>query len=56
MGKASVTKWEGKNAHRIFVAKFVRKRIGKYRSKLEVNVEKELREIAWSGLNWINLT
>jgi hypothetical protein len=47
---------EKRNAHRILVGKPEGKRpLGRPRCKWEDNIRMDLREIRWSGMNWIVL-
>jgi hypothetical protein len=48
---------EKKNAYKILVGKPEGKRpLGRLRRRWEGNIEMDLREIGWGGMNWINLT
>jgi hypothetical protein len=48
---------EERNAHRILVGKPERKRpLGKPRRRWVDNIEIDLREIEWGGMDWIGLT
>jgi hypothetical protein len=47
---------EKRNAYRIFVGKPEGKRpLGRHRRRYENNIRTDLREIGWSGIDWIDL-
>jgi hypothetical protein len=49
-------KWEKRNAYRILVGKPEGKRpLGRPRRRSEENVEMDLRDIQWGGMDWIDL-
>jgi hypothetical protein len=49
-------KEEKRNAYRILVGKSERKRsLGRRRHRFVDNINKDLREIGWGGMDWINL-
>jgi hypothetical protein len=56
MDRACSTNGEKRNACRILVGKPEGKRpLGRPKRRWENNIEKNLREIGWGGMNWINL-
>jgi hypothetical protein len=56
MGRACSTNWEKRNAYRILLGKQERKRpIGRPRRRWVDNIEMDLREIGWDGMDWIYL-
>jgi hypothetical protein len=55
MGRACSTHGEKRNAYRILEEKPERKRLlGRPRLKWENNSKMDLREIRWSGMDWID--
>jgi hypothetical protein len=56
MGRECSTHGEKMNAYRILVGKPEGKRpLGRPRRKWEDNIRMDLREIGWSGMDWIDL-
>jgi hypothetical protein len=56
MGGACSTNGEKRNAYRILVRKPERKKpLGIPRRRWEDNIRKDLREIGWGGIDWIDL-
>jgi hypothetical protein len=56
MGRACSTNRETKNAYRILVGKVEGKNpLGRPRHKLVDNIQLDLREIGWGGMDYINL-
>jgi hypothetical protein len=48
---------EKRNVYSVLVGKSERKRpLGRPRRRWEDNIKMDLREIGWSGMDWINLT
>jgi hypothetical protein len=48
--------WEKRNAYRISVEKkHVKKTVGRPRHRLDDNIKMIVREIGWSGVDWIYL-
>jgi hypothetical protein len=57
MGRAYSTNWEKRNAYRILVVKAEQRRpLGRPRSRWMVNNNMDFREIAWGGMDWIDLS
>jgi hypothetical protein len=56
MGGACSTNGDKRNAYRILVGKPEGKRpLGRPRRRWEDNIRMDLREIGWSGMDWIDL-
>jgi hypothetical protein len=56
MGWECSTNGEKRNAYRILVGKPDGKRpLGRHRRRWEDNIRMDLREIGWSGTDWIDL-
>jgi hypothetical protein len=56
MDGACSTNWEKRNAYRIYVGKPEGKRpLGRPRRRGADNIEIDLREIEWDGVDWIDL-
>jgi hypothetical protein len=56
MVRARSTNWEKRNAYRILVGKREGKRpLGRPRRRQVDNIEMDIREIRWGGLDWIDL-
>jgi hypothetical protein len=56
MGRACSTNGENRNAYRILVGKPERKRqLGRPRSRWVDNINMDLGETGWDGMNWIDL-
>jgi hypothetical protein len=56
VGRASSTNGEKRNACRILVGEPERKRpLGRPRRRWEGNIEIDLREIEWNGMDWTDL-
>jgi hypothetical protein len=56
MGRACSTHGAKSNANRVFVGKPEGKRLlGRPLRRWEENIKKDLREIGWGDLDWINL-
>jgi hypothetical protein len=54
MGRAYSTNWDRRNACRILVGKPEGKRpVARPRCRLEDNIKMDLRELAWSDMNWM---
>jgi hypothetical protein len=56
MGRAYSTNGDKRNAYKILVGKPGGKRLlGRGRRRWEDNVRMDLREMGWSGMDWIDL-
>jgi hypothetical protein len=56
MGKACSKNGEHRNAYRIMLGKPEgKRRLGRPRRRWEDNIKMDLREIGWSGMDWIDL-
>jgi hypothetical protein len=56
MGRTCSTNGEPRNAYRILVGKAQGKRpLGRTRRRSVDNIEMDLREIGWDGMDWIEL-
>jgi hypothetical protein len=56
MGRAYSTNGEKRNAYRILVGKPKEKRpLGRPRRRWVDNIKTDLREIGWTGMDWIDL-
>jgi hypothetical protein len=57
MGRACSTNGETRNAYRTLVGKPEEKRpLGRSRRRWVDNIEIDLRELEWDGMDWIELT
>jgi hypothetical protein len=56
MGRACSTNGENRNAYRILVGKPERNRpLGRPRGRWVNNIEMDVREIGWDGMDWMDL-
>jgi hypothetical protein len=56
MDRACSTNGEKKNAYRVLLGKPEGKRpLGRPRCRWEDNIKMDLKEIGWSGMDWIDL-
>jgi hypothetical protein len=56
MGRACSTNGEKRNAYKILVGKPIGKRpLGRPRRRWVYNIEMDLRQTGWGGLDWIDL-